>query len=40
VTTLVPLLRGMSVWGRPPIPMTELRAMCVEVGWTGVETPA
>jgi len=34
----VALLRGINVGGRAKLPMTELRALCGGLGWTGVET--
>src|SRR5687768_8203454 len=32
------LLRGINVGGHNRIPMSELRSLCVELGWTEVDT--
>ncbi len=34
----IALLRGINVGGRTRVPMAELRALCVELGWGRVET--
>jgi uncharacterized protein (DUF1697 family) len=35
---LIALLRGINVGGRNRVPMTELRAICTELGWRNVAT--
>ncbi|HEX8214590.1 MAG TPA: DUF1697 domain-containing protein [Allosphingosinicella sp.] len=38
MTRFVALLRGINVGGNTRMPMAELRALCEEIGWTGVST--
>lgn len=37
-TARIALLRGINVSGQNKVPMAELRALCAELGWQGVET--
>ena len=36
--TFIGLLRGINVGGHNKIPMSELRALCSEIGWSNVQT--
>ena len=36
--TFIGLLRGINVGGHNKIPMSELRALCTEIGWSNVQT--
>lgn len=36
--TFIGLLRGINVGGHNKIPMSELRELCAELGWSGVQT--
>ena len=36
--TFIALLRGINVSGRNKVPMTDLRALCVDLGWKDVQT--
>jgi uncharacterized protein (DUF1697 family) len=38
VATRIALLRGINVGGRNQIPMADLRAVCVDIGWTDVQS--
>lgn len=38
MTTYIGLLRGINVGGHNRIPMTELRALCLDLGWEGVQS--
>jgi uncharacterized protein (DUF1697 family) len=38
MTTYVALLRGINVGGNNKVPMTDLRAMCLGLGYSNVET--
>ena len=36
--TFIGLLRGINVGGHNKIPMSDLRSLCVEIGWSNVQT--
>lgn len=36
--SFIGLLRGINVGGHNKIPMSELRALCAEIGWNGAQT--
>jgi uncharacterized protein (DUF1697 family) len=36
--TFIALLRGINVGGHNKLPMTELRALCAELGWENVQS--
>jgi len=36
--TFIGLLRGINVGGHNKIPMSDLRTLCAEIGWSGVQT--
>jgi uncharacterized protein (DUF1697 family) len=38
LTRYVALLRAVNVGGTGALPMAELKAMCIDAGFTGVET--
>lgn len=38
LTRFVALLRGINVGGHNKVPMSELRSLCAEIGWSNVET--
>jgi uncharacterized protein (DUF1697 family) len=37
-TTFIALLRGINVSGHNKIPVSELRSLCAELGWTDVQS--
>ena len=36
--THIALLRGINVGGHNKLPMAVLRSLCLDIGWTGVQT--